>query len=281
MTPTDTREYDLIAGAIRTAIETDDPLTVADLAATANLSPSHFRRLFRRWTGVPPRSFLQHLAATEARDLLRRRTVLDASVEAGLSSPGRLHDLLVSVDGLTPGEARRGGADAVIRVGVHGSPLGYVAVGMTERGVASLRFIENDSDAAAAESVRETWPEAEVVHDAGASAAAAEWVAGALSRSLTATPPRLVVRGTNLQVKVWDALLRIPAGTITTYGDLAAAVGRPTAVRAVASAVGANPIAVLIPCHRVLRSTGALSGYRWGPDRKRALLALEGSAASA
>lgn len=263
-------------------------LTVAELAAHVHLSESHFRRLFRRWTGVPPRTFLRHLAATEARDLLRRRTVLDASVDAGLSSPGRLHDLIVAVDGLTPGEARGGGGGATIAVGVHATALGPIGVGVTERGVAALRFLE-DADPASAQAgrdevlrasaeaaVRESWPEAEVVWDPDASEEAADWIRGALGRSLRSSPPRLVVRGTNLQVKVWEALLRIPPGSVATYGDVARAVGRPDAVRAVASAVGANPIAVLIPCHRVLRTSGALAGYRWGTERKRAILALEG-----
>lgn len=273
-----TRDHDLVADAIRAAVVADAPLTVAELADAVHLSESHFRRLFRRWTGVPPRTFLRHLAATEARDLLARRSVLGATIEAGLSSPGRMHDLLVSVDALTPGEARQGGAEATIRVGVHGSPLGAIGVGVTARGVASLRFLEEETSAAAERSVRETWPDSEVVHDQAATASAAEWVGRSLHRSLDGTPPRLLVRGTNLQVKVWEALLRIPASTVTTYGELAASIGRPRAVRPVAAAVAANPIAVLIPCHRVLRSTGALAGYRWGTDRKRALLALESAA---
>ncbi|MBW3663801.1 MAG: methylated-DNA--[protein]-cysteine S-methyltransferase [Actinobacteria bacterium] len=308
----DARHHDLIAEAIRYAVgeryrllreeQTDGPtpggqtgngsepggLSVADLSAHVHLSESHFRRVFRRWTGVPPRTFLRHLAATEARALLLRRTVLDASVDAGLSSPGRLHDLIVDVDGLTPGEARGGGGGATIAVGVHPTALGPIGVGVTERGVAALRFLdrvdrtsaESGSDevlgASAQAAVRESWPQARVVWDPDASAEAADWIRGALGRSLRSSPPRLVVRGTNLQIKVWEALLRIPPGSVATYGDVARAVGRPEAVRAVASAIGANPIAVLIPCHRVLRTSGALAGYRWGPERKRALLALEG-----
>lgn len=247
--------------------------SVAEVAAHLHLSEPHLRRLFRRWAGLSPKTFLQHVTAGAARDLLRERRVLDTALAVGLSSPGRLHDLVVAVDGVTPGQAA--GAPLEVAVGEHDTRFGRVAVGVTERGVCALRFLADGEHAAAV--VGDRWPHAELVEDAAATREAARAVD-------VATAPhgrrlQLHVHGTNLQVKVWEALLTLSPGDVTTYGDVARAIGRPAAARAVANAVGANPVAVLIPCHRVLRSTGALGGYAWGLTRKRALLAAENATA--
>ncbi|MBW3659834.1 MAG: methylated-DNA--[protein]-cysteine S-methyltransferase [Actinobacteria bacterium] len=249
---------------------------LAEVARHLHLSESHAHRLFTAHAGTSPKRFLRWLTATAARDLLReRRAVLDVTTGTGLSSPGRLHDLMVTVDALTPGEVARGGAGLTVRAATHPSPLGPVAVGITGRGVCLLRFVDGSDHDAAVEAVRREWPAADVVVDVPGTAAP---VAAAFGPEGSG-PVSLAVAGTNLQLKVWEALLTVPAGQVTTYGDLARALERPTAARAVASAVAANPVAVLIPCHRVIRGTGALAGYRWGTDRKRVLLAREAAAA--
>lgn len=273
----DTRDLGRVAAAIRFLDEhRDEQPGLADVARHLHLSEFHAQRLFTTYAGTSPKRFLRWLTATAARDLLReRRAVLDVTTDVGLSSPGRLHDLMVTIDALTPGEVARGGAALTVRAGTHDTPLGPVAVGVTDRGVCLLRFVDDASSAAAVDAVRTEWPEADVVGD---HATTAPVVAAAFGPAGTG-PVRLALSGTNLQLKVWEALLAIPPGRVCTYGDLARAIGRPTASRAVAAAVGANPVAVLIPCHRVIRSTGALAGYRWGLDRKRVLLASEAVAA--
>lgn len=253
----------------------EDRPSLDDVARHLHLSPFHAQRLFTRYAGTSPARLVRHLNAAVARDLLRdRRAVLDVTHETGLSSPGRLHDLCVTVDAMTPGEVGREGAGLDIRVGLHATPFGPVGVGVTDRGVCFLRFLDGcrvgDHDEAR-EAVLVEWPGARVRVDADATRAPVSVAFGPEG----AGPVRVHVPGTNLQLKVWEALLRIPEGQVTTYGDLAEAVGHPQAHRAVASAVGQNRVAVLIPCHRVLRSTGALAGYRWGLERKRVLLASE------
>jgi AraC family transcriptional regulator, regulatory protein of adaptative response / methylated-DNA-[protein]-cysteine methyltransferase len=251
---------------------------LAEVAAALHLSPGHLQRTFTRFAGTSPTRFLRWLTAGAARELLHdRASVLDTSAAVGLSSAGRLHDLLVTLDGMTPGEVAAGGAGTVLRYGVHDTSLGPVLAATSERGVCSLRFV--DDVVAARRGLAADWPRAELREDAAASEEAAAALRHALDGATTSTPLRLAVTGTNLQLKVWEALLRIPDDRVTTYGDLARAVDHPTAVRAVASAVGRNPVAWLIPCHRVLRATGELGGYRWGTVRKRALLAREAARA--
>ena len=246
------------------------------VAAEVGMSPGHLQRVFTRWAGVSPKQYVQVLTAGAAGQLLADGApVLEAAHASGLSSSGRLHDLMVTVHAVTPGQARRRGEGVVVRTGIHPSPLGPVLVGLADRGVCHLAFVDDPAEAMA--DLRDRWPAAEVVEDAGATAAVA-----AQALDPTGHPPLpVLLSGTNLQVQVWQALLDLPEGTTTSYGALAAAIGRPEAVRAVAGAVGANRLAVLVPCHRVLRSSGALSGYRWGTDRKRRLLALEAARRSA
>ncbi|MDX1660128.1 MAG: methylated-DNA--[protein]-cysteine S-methyltransferase [Nitriliruptorales bacterium] len=265
-------DHQRVARAIRfvDGCNGDGPPTVTELAEAVGLSRSQLHRVFRRWAGTTPKRFIQYVTANEARERLRHTTsVLDATNASGLSSSGRLHDLMVTVDGMTPGEVATGGADLDILVGRHVTPVGEVVVAATSRGICHLGFTD-DSDREPDEFVRERWPRARVRRDQGAT-----WDAVAPAFGDVDAPIRLHVGGTNLQLKVWEALLTIPPGATTTYGRLAAAVERPDAVRAVASAVGRNPVAYLIPCHRVIRSTGRLGGYAWGLERKRLLLARE------
>jgi AraC family transcriptional regulator of adaptative response/methylated-DNA-[protein]-cysteine methyltransferase len=196
--------------------------------------------------------------------------VLDAALAVGLSGPGRLHDQFVALEAASPGEFKARGAGLEIRWGVHASPFGDAMVALTRRGVSRLAFLGDGGAAAEGDALAAAWPGAELRRDDAGTAA----VALAMFACRADAPP-LWVRGTNFQIAVWRALLRVPEGAVCTYGDLAAAIGRPSAARAVGQAVGANPVAYLIPCHRVIRGVGALGGYRWGPARKRAMLAWE------
>ena len=271
---TGTRDYERIGRAIAflDAHAARQP-SLDDAAAHVGLSPFHFQRLFLRWAGTTPKRFLQYAAAGRAGAMLREgRTVLDAALDAGLSGPGRLHDLLVSVHAVTPGEMRRGGAGLAIRHGVHDTPFGPARIGVSDRGIVGLAFLERAEGGPGA--LADAWPRADLIEDGPGTA---PWIARVFDRLDEAAndPLPVLLKGTNLQLQVWQALLRIPEGAVTSYKRLAAAVGRPRAARAVAGAVAANPVAYLIPCHRVLRETGALGGYRWGLERKRAMLARE------
>ncbi len=242
---------------------------VGELARVAGLGERHFQRLFARWAGTNPKDYLKFVAGARAKELLRGSSdVLGAALEAGLSGPGRLHDLLVTVEGVTPGEYKSGGAGVTIRHGFAETPFGLAHVGVTERGICRFAFVSDR--AGAARELRRAWPEARLISDPAAAAKAARSAFGAGKRRVP-----VVLRGTPFQLKVWEALLRIPSGRAASYGQVAAAVGAPSATRAVGTAIGANPVAFLIPCHRVLRGSGALGGYRWGTGRKRAILAWE------
>lgn len=252
-----------------------------ELAAGVGWHPDHLVRVFREHVGVSPTRYQQHLRAEAGRRLLQDRSVLDATIDLGASSPARVHDLLVTVEAVTPGEARRGGAGVDARWSVHATPLGPLVVVTTDRGVVQLGFADGDAEEVL-DDVRGRWPAAALTRDDESGAAAAHRVRAAIAgREPDGPPLPLLLRGTNLQLAVWRALLRLPADATVAYGTLAEAAGHPTAVRAVASAVGRNPVAPLVPCHRVLRATGALGGYRWGLGTKRRLLALEAARASA
>ena len=266
---------------IRTAIEYvaahfGEQPALDDIARSVHLSPYHFARLFRRWAGVSPKQFLQHTTLEYAKGLLAEsRTVLDAAYASGLSGPGRLHDHFVTIDAVTPGEFKSRGRGVSISYGVHATPFGDCLIGVTPRGVCRLRFVDPGDAAGAVESLRREWPGATLSEGPAATQPIAERIG---EPQAAAAGPPLLLRGTNFQVKVWQALLAIPPGGAMSYGDVAAGVGYPTASRAVGSAVGANPIAWLIPCHRVLRSSGAIGGYRWGVARKVAMLGWEAAA---
>jgi AraC family transcriptional regulator, regulatory protein of adaptative response / methylated-DNA-[protein]-cysteine methyltransferase len=244
-----------------------------EVARHVGLSPHHFQRLFRRWAGVSPKRFLQLVTAEHARHLLRAgQPALQTSLDLGLSSPSRLHDLMVRLYAVTPGEDAASGRGLTIRHGVHESPFGPALLASTERGVCALDFVPDGDAAAPLAAISARWPEARLAHDPAHAAAT-------LARVFDGGAVPLHVQGTNFQARVWEALLRIPPGAATSYGRLAAAVGAPGAARAVGAAVGSNPVAYLIPCHRVLRASGALGGYRWGVPRKRAMLAWEAARA--
>lgn len=240
--------------------------SLAELAKVAGLSVFHFHRLFSRWAGVTPKDFVKFLTGARAKELLRGADVLTASLEAGLSGPGRLHDLLVTVEGVTPGEYKARGAGLTIRYGCHQTPFGPAFLGLTGRGVCHLSFC---GPAQGLAELKKRWPRAVLARRPSATAPVAARIFGAGGKI------PVVLAGTPFQLKVWEALLRIPAGRAASYGQVAAAVGHPRAVRAVGTAVGRNAVAFLIPCHRVLRGTGLLGGYRWGAGRKRAMLGWE------
>lgn len=245
-----------------------------DIAAGVGMSPFHLQRLFTAWAGVSPKLFLRYVTLDHAREaLMDARPVLDTALDVGLSGPGRLHDLLVTLEAATPGEMGAGGRGLEIRYGRHDGVFGRFLVAVTERGVCRIAFEQEGEDPVAA--LAALWPNARLVEDA-----AHTWRAAgeALARGGDAgrAPIRLWARGTNFQIKVWEALLRVPPGRLVRYGDIARAIARPAAHRAVGRAVGANPIAVLIPCHRAIRASGRFEmGYRWGSARKRALIAWE------
>jgi AraC family transcriptional regulator of adaptative response/methylated-DNA-[protein]-cysteine methyltransferase len=269
-------EYAVVAEAIRYVVEhRDDQPSLVEVAAHVHLSSGHLQRVFTRWAGVSPKRLQQFLVAAAARDLLTDATVLDATSALGLSSQSRLHDVCVQVEAVTPGEVRSGGEGLTIAAGWAGSPFGDVFLATTPRGVCALAFALDGTDPAAR--LRADWPAATIVEvDQRALAERIFTPVGARHGE----PLAVVLKGTNLQVQVWRALLRIPEGTTTSYGRVAAAIGRPTAVRAVANAIGQNRVGWLVPCHRVLRENGTISGYAWGPDRKRAMLARERAAVS-
>ena len=252
--------------------------SLAEIAAAAHLSEHHLQRLFSAWAGLSPKRFLQYLTKEHARTALRESaSVLDAALGAGLSGPGRLHDLMVSCEALTPGEIRAGGAGVELRHGVAATPLGEALFAWTERGICHLAFRDEDGETRLNE-LRRAWPAAALLADPeGATALAA--------RVFPAAPQagrlHLLLRGTNFQIKVWEALLRIPPASLVSYRQLADGIGAPAAARAVGGAVAANAIAYLIPCHRVIREDGNVTGYRWGTERKLALHAWERGRATA
>lgn len=270
----DSRDFGRIARAIRfiDAHYREQPRLVT-IAASAGLSEFHFNRLFRRWAGVTPRQYLAFVTARAAHGALDRRTsVLETAYAVGLSGPGRLHDLLVTLDGVTPGELKARGAGLEIRYGFSHTPFGTAMIARTPRGICHLGFEDRRSERAAAAELATRWERAHLTRsDEDAQRAALE-IFGAGDRSEGA-PMRLAVKGTNFQLKVWQALLEVASEGPTTYRAVAEAAGAPGAERAVGNAVGANPVAWLIPCHSVLRADGALGGYRWGTERKRAMLA--------
>jgi AraC family transcriptional regulator, regulatory protein of adaptative response / methylated-DNA-[protein]-cysteine methyltransferase len=250
--------------------------SLSEIAEASGLSEFHFQRLFGRWVGISPKRFLQFLTKEHARRLLEdSRDVLSATYDAGLSSPGRLHELFVTCEAVTPGEVRRRGLGLAISYGFHPSPFGTALLATTERGICGLSFVQDQApgDALVAQLVAR-WPGAEIAERPAATAPVAERVF-AFPADHSPAPLHLVVRGTNFQIQVWQALLRIPLGKAVTYQDIAHHIGMPGASRAVGNAVGNNPIPFLIPCHRVIRKMGEFGNYGEGPQRKKAILGWE------
>jgi AraC family transcriptional regulator of adaptative response/methylated-DNA-[protein]-cysteine methyltransferase len=276
-------DYQRIERAIR-FLDASSPMrpSLGDVAKHVGMSPFHFQRLFTRWAGISPKRFSQVLALEYAKDrLLESRNMIDATYDAGLSSGGRLHDLFVKLDAVTPGEFRDSGSGLTLSAGFHDTPFGEALLAMTDRGLCSLTCPEGGRRSALKE-LAERWPNATFVQQPRLTAPVAARIFHALEvrDPEGLVPLGLLVRGTNFQVKVWRALLQIPTGSVATYEDIASAIGSSNAVRAVGTAIGRNPVAFLIPCHRVIRTTGALGGYRWGLPRKRAMLAWEARSAT-
>jgi len=266
--------YQVIRRALDAIDAAGPQATLEDIAGEVNMSPAHFQRVFSAWVGVSPKRYQQYLALDHARTLLADRfTTLAAADAVGLSGSGRLHDLFLRWEAMSPGDYARRGAGLTIRWGWFDSPFGRMLAMGTERGLCGLAFAEETGDAGAMEDMRARWPDAAFVEDPAALAA---WVGAAVGQSGEA---RLHLIGAPFQIKVWEALLAIPSGQVTTYSEIARAIGHPKAVRAVGTAVGRNPVSWLIPCHRALRKSGGLGGYHWGLPVKRALLAWEAARA--
>jgi AraC family transcriptional regulator, regulatory protein of adaptative response / methylated-DNA-[protein]-cysteine methyltransferase len=265
-------DYSRIEQAIR-YIETnaDRQPDLNELAAQVGLSEYHFQRLFTRWAGISPKRFLQFLTREHAKALLAHSSnLLEATYAAGLSGPGRLHDLFVQTEAVTPGEYKSKGAGVDIVYGFHPTPFGECLLALTGRGICFLAFVENDRSAAL-EQLRQTWPNAGLSESPSRTAP----IVKRIFSPDPSVPIQIHLRGTNFQIKVWEALMRLPPGELTTYQALAELVRSPGAARAVGNAVAHNPLAYLIPCHRVLQKTGYFGNYRYGSSRKKAILGWE------
>jgi AraC family transcriptional regulator of adaptative response/methylated-DNA-[protein]-cysteine methyltransferase len=245
------------------------------IAASVHLSKYHFQRLFKRWAGVSPTQFMHYLTVEYAKERLQEaKSALETALDAGLSGPGRLHDLFVTWEAMTPGEYKRRGDGLRIHYGFHPTPFGCCLLATTERGICTLYFVSESGEKSALEGLQAEWPAAELFHDPDATG---PLVAHLFGSNGGPRPFHLLLRGTNFQVKVWRALLSVPEGVMVSYQDVAELIGRPEATRAVASAIARNPISYLIPCHRVISSAGRSHRYRWGAARKKAILGWEAS----
>lgn len=249
--------------------------SLEQIAAQVGLSEYHFQRLFTRWVGISPKRFLQFLTKEHARSLLdQSSSVLDAAYQSGLSGPGRLHDLFVTLDAVTPGEYKLQGEGLKIEYGFHPTPFGECLLAITERGVCGMAFISHGNRDEVLSDLQHRWQNAEWIENSEPTQAVVERLFFSQD-SLPAQPLRVFLHGTNFQIKVWEALLRIPNGKLVTYEEIAAHLGMPQAARAVGNAVGRNPISYIIPCHRVIRKMGVFGGYHWGAARKKAILGWE------
>jgi AraC family transcriptional regulator of adaptative response/methylated-DNA-[protein]-cysteine methyltransferase len=258
-----------------------DQPELAEVAQQIGLSEYHFQRLFSRWAGVSPKRFLQFLTKEGAKGLLdRSENLLETTHQVGLSSLGRLHDLFVTTEAVTPGEYKSRGVGVTIRYGIHPTPFGKCLIATTERGICHLSFLQTSeavpwtSEGDAVDHLVADWQQAKMIEDHRSTVELIEPIFD-LRYSQRGKPLNVHLRGTNFQLKVWEALLQVPAGEVTTYAGIASRIGKPGATRAVGTAIGRNPIAVLIPCHRVIRQAGAFGNYRYGAVRKKALLARE------
>ncbi len=249
--------------------------TIEAMADAASVTPDELHHLFRRWAGLTPKAFMQALTLDNAKRLLRdSASVLDAAYDSGLSGPGRLHDLFVTHEAMSPGEWKKGGAGMTLHYGFHPSPFGTAIVIASDRGLAGLAFADEGDERAALKDMQRRWPLATYVEDHAGTAALAGRVFDS-SQWRADQPLRVVLIGTDFEVRVWETLLKIPMGRATTYSDVACKIDAPKASRAVGAAVGKNPISFVVPCHRVIGKSGALTGYHWGITRKRAMLGWE------
>lgn len=273
------RGYQLVAHALAYLVEhAERQPSLAELATYVGISPVHCQRLFKAWAGVSPKVFLQKLTLLSAKAWLEgNHSVLTASLAAGLSGKARLHDLFLHYEAMTPGEYKNRGAGLEIRWGQVPSPLGNLTLAMTGRGICSLTLGRDQTQAA--QELKQRWPGACLIYAVDDIAPLATLILQTIKAPQTQQIP-LVLKGSRFQVKVWEALLQIPYGRHVSYGDIAAFIGAPKAARAVGTAVGANPIAMIVPCHRVIKGSGIIGDYRWGAARKRMLLALEAAHAT-
>ena len=240
------------------------------------LSEYHFQRLFTQWAGISPKRFLQYLTLEYAKSKIAcTKNLLDLTLDVGLSSSGRLHDLFVNLEAMSPNEYKTGGGGLKIHYGVHDTIFGKTLIATTARGVCNLHFLDLTDEQLPEQIIKQLWSNAEIIYNPQTTQSLCDRIFNSVTKeqkSLT-----LLVKGTNFQIQVWRALLKIPFGGITTYQTIAEAIDRPTAARAVGNAIGKNPIGYLIPCHRVIRGSGELGGYRWGIERKNVLLGWEAS----
>lgn len=247
--------------------------SLEEIANVVNLSPFHFQRLFRQWVGITPKRFLQFLTIGHAKQLLKDSSVFDVSLEIGLSSQSRLHDHFVTLESATPGQFKNKGQDMKIEYGISHCPFGSVFIAATERGICQLSFTNNDNYCDEFESLQHAWPNADIYENHSRMELLSKKI---FNLHIEANEKfHLQVQGSNFQVKVWEALLRIPSGMIFSYQQVANLIDMPSGTRAVANAIAKNPIGYLIPCHRVIRNTGVIGGYRWGRERKQAIIAWE------
>jgi AraC family transcriptional regulator of adaptative response/methylated-DNA-[protein]-cysteine methyltransferase len=272
------RDYDRIEKAIAYLEKNfDRQPELKEIADHIGLSEFHFQRLFSSWVGISPKRFLQFLTKEYVKGLLSRPTsLLDATFDAGLSGPGRLHDLFVACEAVTPGEFKAGGRGLTITYGFHDSPFGECLIARTDRGICWLSFVRDGGRKTSLEELAGAWKNARIVRD---SSATRPFVARIYDPAMwrRSSPLPILVKGTNFQIKVWEALLHIPVGTVVSYEDIALYIGFPRAVRAVGSAVGKNPVSFVIPCHRVVRKTAEFGNYGGGPARKKAMIGWEAS----
>jgi AraC family transcriptional regulator, regulatory protein of adaptative response / methylated-DNA-[protein]-cysteine methyltransferase len=268
-------DYDRIARAIFFIINrANSQPTLDEIAAHVHLSPYHFQRLFSRWAGVSPKRFLQVLTVERAKELLREsQPLLEVSYSVGLSSGSRLYDHFVQLEAVTPGEFKTGGESVTIEYAVHDTPFGQVFIGVTDRGICSLQFLDNGKIDSPLKGLYKKWPCARLFENRNRTSVMINSIFN--GKKNPDRPLSLYVTGTNFQVNVWKALLRISPGKVASYSQVASAIGHPNASRAVGLAVGHNPVAFLVPCHRVIQQSGKLGGYHWGETRKHAMLAWE------
>ena len=276
------RDYDSVRRAIAFISEhwRAQP-DIEAMADAAGVTPDELHHLFRRWAGLTPKAFMQALTLDHAKGLLRdSASVLDAALDSGLSGPSRLHDLFVTHEAMSPGEWKTGGAGMTLQYGFHPSPFGTAIVIASGRGLAGLAFADPGQEQTALADMLRRWPNATCVEDHAGTAALAQRIFD--TRLWRPDQPlRVVLIGTDFEVRVWEALLKIPMGCATTYSDVAANISSPKASRAVGAAVGRNPVSFVVPCHRVLGKSGALTGYHWGITRKQAMLGWEAGQVSA
>lgn len=274
MTEQDKMDFERIAKAIQyiKANFKEQP-SLDKVAEEVHMSPYHFQRMFTDWAGVSPKKFLQYISVEHAKQLLKagESTLFDAAFETGLSGTGRLHDLFIKIEGMTPGEYKNGGENLVINYSYFESPFGNMMVASTPKGICYMTFADNLQEAFV--KLQQHFPNARFTR-------MADLIQQNAMKIFTddwdrLNEVKLHLKGTDFQLKVWETLLKIPAGRLSTYGNIAARISQPAASRAVGTAIGGNPVAYLIPCHRVIRSTGMIGGYMWGPVRKTAMIGWE------